>query len=338
MRKAAVSRLVAHYAGVSLAADAVLEPYRRRPAVCGTAPPPSGPQYDAAMLWFTDEHTNLIEYTDQALADDLPILAYQLAWALSSYLSRQSFWADWVRSQTSALTAAEILHDPAASLAAHWSLGQAYPWLGRLSDGIAHHRQALQLAETVGDTITEGYVHRTLSWVFELVEEYPSALLHARRALDLLTAADDENGIARALNAVGWTQGLLGEHRVGLGSCEQALALFRRLGNRLGEANTLDSIGYLHAGLGRPEQAIRTYQDALDLHSQIGNRFAAAHTLQHLAEALEAARDVPAAHAAWEKAAALLELLGHPRAGYAAARAQTLTSTTDSSALDPPLP
>src|SRR4051794_13298536 len=96
MRKAAVSRLVAHYAAVSLAADAVLEPYRRRPAVCGPAPPPEL-RYGAAMHWFTDEHTNLIEYTDQALADDLPVLAYRLAWALSSYLSRQSFWADWVR-------------------------------------------------------------------------------------------------------------------------------------------------------------------------------------------------------------------------------------------------
>ncbi|WP_406387626.1 BTAD domain-containing putative transcriptional regulator [Streptomyces sp. NBC_00887] len=95
--RAALTRVLDHYAHTAYAADRLLLPHRDPIPL---APPAHGalPEelttHDRAMEWFTNEHPVLTATVDHSVRTGQDARAWQTAWALTTYLARRGRWAD----------------------------------------------------------------------------------------------------------------------------------------------------------------------------------------------------------------------------------------------------
>jgi DNA-binding SARP family transcriptional activator/tetratricopeptide (TPR) repeat protein len=308
-RNAAVHRLLDHYRQAALTADRLLYPDR---SPIDTPPPLPGVVYvpltddRQALAWFTTERPVLLAAVDRAAATGLDTHAWQLAWALATFLHRRGHWADWARVQEAAVRATHRLADPAGEAHARRLLGIAYHRLGRLGDAYASLTAALDLFAELDDRAAQGLVHRGLGRVAAQQNRHHDALGHTEHALDLLRAAGDRAGEAAARNAVGWYHAQLGDYELALTYCGQAAGQHQELGNRFGLANACDSLGYTHHRLGDHGRATHCYQEALTLFRELGDRYGEADTLNRLGDVHHAVGDADAAREAWQRAAPIL--------------------------------
>ncbi|MEE6261317.1 AfsR/SARP family transcriptional regulator [Plantactinospora sonchi] len=316
---AAGNRMFDHYVHTANAADRLLSPYRdpiRLPLA--PLPPGSRPEpladHHAAMAWLTSEHRVLIAVLRQASEVGLDTHAWQLAWALTTFLYRQGHWHDQHAAWRVALSAARRLGDPAAQGDAHRILGRCDARLGRHGDAHIHLRRALHLYGQVDDVAGRADTHADLAYLRDRQGHLEDALDHAQRALALHQAAGDDRGQAYALNGLGWHHALLGDHTQARVYCERALALLQRLGDRSGEAATWDSLGYAHHHLGDYAEAAGCYRRALTLRRDLGARYVEATTLGKLGDTQQAAGDHAAARVSWRQSLVILQELGHPDA------------------------
>ena len=326
-RRAAVTRVLDHYLRSAHAAALLLA---TPDSLLALGPVPSGvlpvqhADYEQAIRWFTAEYRVILAAVGQAASTGYDAHAWQLTWAVSTFLDRRGLWHDWAVACRTALTAAVRLADPAAQAWTHRTLARAYTRLGRFDDADTQLREALRLYSLSADQAGQAVTHHYFGILLSRQNRLAAALDHARRSLELSLAAGDQRRQAIALNAVGWCQALLGDYEVALTSCEQALVVHRELGDRHGEANTWDSLGYAHHHLGHHAQAIACYQNALDMSRYLGDRYQEADTLGNIGDTHLATDDGCAAGGAWRQALTILDELGHPEAEQVRAKLAAL--------------
>jgi tetratricopeptide (TPR) repeat protein len=312
---AATRRILSHYLHTAHAAVALLSPSRPRitldPAPPGVSPEPLA-GYQQALDWFEAEHQVLLAAVTRAADVGFDACAWQLPWAMTSFLDRRGEWHQ--------LAAATRLGDPAGQAAARYFLATAGAKLGHYGQARVHLSACLELYERLGDRAGEARVYQVLSWLTGHEGRHTDALGHARHALTICRAVGDLSGQAVALNSVGWQHALLGQYRQARTSCRRAVALHHQLGNRLGEAYSWDSLGYIEHQQGRYGQAAACYREALRLFRELGDRYCQADTLAHLGDACAAAGRADAARDAWRQALAILDDLGQPDAANVRAR------------------
>ncbi|MBE1489828.1 AfsR/SARP family transcriptional regulator [Plantactinospora soyae] len=309
-RRAAVHRLLDHYLRSAATAVLVLDP-PRDPITLAVPHPDVTPErvteHGQALAWFTAEHAVLLAAIDQAASSGFDVHTWQLAWTLTTFLTRRGHWRDNVAVQRVALAAAERLAEPGTRALVHYHLARAYYQQDRLDDAHTHLLRALDLAAQAGDLLVEAHSHVRLAMVWEQRERLAEALDHARHAATLFHAAGHGAGQAAALNDIGWYHAHLGDHRRALTFCERALAQHEALGNWLGQGITCDSLGYAHHHLGHHRQAIGYYRQALDQFRDLGDRHEEAKTLTRLGETHLADDDTDAARTVWRQAVAILD-------------------------------
>ena len=316
-RHLAVHRMLDHYLHSGCAADRLLDPRRDQLSL---DPPVPGAVLDrvdsteAALHWFTAEHQVVLAAVGYAVEAGFDGAAWRLAWSLSTFLSREGHWRDWVAAQHAALAATERLADRAGQARSHNGLGLACSELGRYAEADTHYRQALDLFGALGDHVGQARTHTNLCWLFERQERPDIALEHARHAVDLYRTAGDRAGEADALNNIGWYHAQLGDHEQALTHCQQALAVQRNLGHAQGQADAWDSIGFAHHHLGRYARAVDCYRQAIELYRQTADRAAVADVLVHLGDSHRAAGEPDSAREAWHEAESILNELDHPDA------------------------
>jgi tetratricopeptide (TPR) repeat protein len=336
--RAATSRLLDHYTHTAHTAARLLEP-ARDPTLLPLAEPAAGTTPEqladdgAANQWLADELPVLLAALQPAADSGFGTHAWQLAWALHTFLQRRGRWHDWVGAWQAVLAAAGQLGEPAAAGYAHRARAVASTWLGRYPEADANLQRALQLYAQAGDQAGQAYTHLAHAGRWERQDRADRSLHHAEQALRLYRAAGHDRGQAHALNAVGWFHVLLGDHARALASCGEALALHQQAGDRTGEAATWDSLGYAHHQLGHAAQAVDCYQHALDIYRDIGDRYWEADTFSHLGDAQHAAGEDAAARVAWHRALEILTELDHPDAATVRRKlirpAQPLTPAPD---------
>ncbi|WP_229400215.1 AfsR/SARP family transcriptional regulator [Micromonospora okii] len=317
VRRAARHRIVDHYLRSARAADERFSPLRKP-----TTPPPAQPgvtpeepaDNGRALAWFAEEHDVLGRVVEMAAGHGFDRHVWQLASALTTFLSRRGYWEDLIVAQNHALAAAERTDDRAATARAHGDIAAAYAETSRLGSARAHLESALALLDEQGDRAGQAQTLLTLSWVSEKEGDQATALRHDQLALRLFRAAGHPAGEARALNAVGWDHAVLGEHRETVRYCQWALILQRRLGDAVGEANSWDTLGYAHHHLGNHRRAARCFRRALALNQELGHRYNEAETLEHLGDNYEALGDPVAGRHCWLQALEILTEMGHPMA------------------------
>ncbi len=324
-RGAAGRRVLDHYLRTAHAAGLRLHPHRDRIQLVPAEPGVTAqevPDHQHALRWFTAEHPALLAAVREAADSGLDAQAWQLAWAVATFLDRRGHWHDLAAIQTTALAAARRLADRPGEVQANRLLGLAYARLGQYADARIHIQTALDLSAALGDDAGQGHSHMNLAQVFARQDRHAEALSHAQQAHAHFKAAGHRYGQANALNAIGWYHAQLDDYRATLASCARALPLQREIGDRHGQAATWDSIGYAHHHLGNSDQAVACYQRAMVLYREVGDRFHEADTLIHLGDTHHAAGNLDDAHTAWRRALAILDDLGHPTAAAVRARLQ----------------
>ncbi|MEV4507715.1 BTAD domain-containing putative transcriptional regulator [Dactylosporangium sp. NPDC049525] len=314
-RLAAQRRTLDHYLHTAYAGTRLLSPHRETLDLEPSDAQPE-PLADArqSLAWFTAERPVLLAAIDQAARSGFDRHAWQLSWALATFLDRQGLWRDWLHAAQVGLAAAERLTDRRGAAHSHRLLAHVSLKLNRTDDAQRHATRALELYRELGDHGRQAQGHLNLAEIAVHCGQYEDGFRQASLARDLFRAAASPTGEANALNAMGWLHAQLGDHRMALATCRQALTLHQELSNRQGEAETWDSIGFAHHQLHEHEAAISCFQRALALFEDTGDRCFEADTLHHLGDSHLALGDVKAARDVWRRSLDVFESVEHPDA------------------------
>ncbi|WP_406070450.1 BTAD domain-containing putative transcriptional regulator [Micromonospora sp. NBC_01638] len=308
-RTPARRRLLDHYLRGAHAAALTIEPHRDRidlpPLALGTTVL-SFRNGEQAHRWLDAERLLLLAAVEQAADSCLDGYAWRLAWAVATFLSRQSRWTDLATAHRTAETSAQRAGDLVGEAHGHRDLGLALHQLGDLDGALSHLNRAGELFGRLRDPAGAAHVALYLGWVHEGQDQHQKALECDERALALFGEVGHVVGRAKALNAVGWDHARLGDQHRAVDYCRRALALHEELGNVTGAAKTWDSLGYAHQRMGVPDEACACYRKALELYEQSDDRWGEAETLTRLGDVLHGAGDDEAARGSWLRALHLL--------------------------------
>jgi tetratricopeptide (TPR) repeat protein len=331
-RRAATLRLLDHYGHTAHTADRLLYPARDPIDLPLTPPaadsrPESLADHQQAMAWLSAEHPVLLAAARHAADTGPDTHAWQLAWAIDTFLFRRGHWHDRLAVWSIAVPAAERLGELNARACGHRSVARASITLGRLADAHTNLHQALDLCIRAGNKAGQANVHNTLAYLCSQRNDYVRALEHNREAFALYEAAGNLRGQAATLSSMSWQYDMMGDFPQAIVHCRQALEKLQQVGDRRGEADVWDSLGYAQHHLGRHAEAADCYRKALDLVRDTGDRHAEAEILVHLGDTHEASGDPGAARRAWDEALAIFTELGHAEAQDVRAKLDGLPHT-----------
>jgi tetratricopeptide (TPR) repeat protein len=330
-RRIAVHRVLDHYLQAAHAATLWLGPH----ITAIILPPPGDPNWalpvppadhDDAWAWLTAEQDVVLAAIGQAEVAGFYVHAWQLAWSMDTFLSRQGRWPEQAEVGRTAVAAARQLSDPAGIGTGLRALTEACTELGRWDEAKAYGEEALRLVTGIGDQNEQAFAHLALGAMYDRQGRPGEALGHTQAALALYRAADNHTGEAQALNSVGWVLACLGDHGRALTFCQQAVPLLQESGDRANEAGAWDSIGYAHHNLGSYRQAIAAYETALGLIRAAGHKGTEALMLSHLGDTLAATANYDAARDVLHQALAIFSQLNHPDADKIRAKLDSIRS------------
>ncbi|GAA0369376.1 BTAD domain-containing putative transcriptional regulator [Micromonospora gifhornensis] len=267
---------------------------------------------DAALAWFSTERRVLLRVIRQAATTGFEAYAWQLAWALTTFLAPRGLWHDQLAAQQVALQAAECLGDLNAQATASRLLGRAAARLGQHDTAGDRLEWAIKLYEQLDD---EDGLAQTLHNYTEhcfVLGRVDEALTHGHEALRLYRRTGNRAGEGRALNAVGYMHAVRGDYRQAIVDCTAALTQQRLIDDHNGQAATLDSLGFAYHALGHHARAVSCYEQSVELFRASADRYHQAETLVRLGETHAAMGNAEAAAQAWRLASAIYDDLGDP--------------------------
>jgi tetratricopeptide (TPR) repeat protein/DNA-binding XRE family transcriptional regulator len=316
-RREAVGRVLDHYLHTAAGAALLLNPAKEPVVLVPPRPGAAARQpadYSQALAWFEAEHQVLLAAVTLAAGSGFDVHAWQLPWAMASYLQPRGHWQEWAATQRTALAAATRLGDTAGQALSGRLLAMACTALGDYDQARGHYAGSLTLYQRLGNRLGEAKVHQNLGGVARRQGRWADALGHAEQALRLCQALGDKASEAHTLNDVGWCHGRLGDYQQTRAFCRQALTLCAEIDDRWTEGDAWDSLGYAEHHLGNLAEAASCYQRALSLFQESGARLAEAETLTHLGDSRQAAGELAQAREAWQQALAIFEDLQQPDA------------------------
>ena len=316
-RQQAVRRLLDYYLHTAFASERRINP-GRDPIILATAQPGVQAQQftgdDEAWQWLTTEHANLLAAIKYAVRQGLDAHAWQLPWAMATFLDRRGHWQDLLSTHQTALAAAGRADDQAAQASTHRLLSHAYLLLRQPTSAFAHLEQAVVIWRELGDRVGLATAHHGFSLACEKQGDPTRAITHAQQALDLYRAADHHTGEANALNTLGANYLQLNDYQRAVDNCREALNLFCTLGDRVGQASALESLGDIAYHDGHPGHAIANYQRSVILRRELSDHYLEAVALIRLGDIHHSCRSQAAAAEAWQHALTILDELVHPDA------------------------
>ena len=322
-REAAVGRVLDHHLHTAARAARLINPAMEPVALAPPRPgatPEQPADYSQAMAWFAAEHEVLLAAVTLAAESGFDSHAWQLPWAMTSFLQPRGYWQEWAAAQRIALAAATRLADAAGQALSGRILAIACTELGDHDQARGHYARSLALYQRLGNRLGEAKIQHSLAVLAARQGHYADALGHAKQALRLYQAIGDKAYEASALNNVGWYHALLSDYQQARAFCCQAVTLNAETGQRKAEGNAWDSLGYAEHHLGNLAQAAGCYQRALSLIGEAGDRFDEAEVLIHLGDTRHAAGELAQAREAWQQALDILDDLDHPDADQVRAK------------------
>jgi len=190
-----------------------------------------------------------------------------------------------------------------------YNIGLIYYEQGELQRALPLIRQALILARQGGNRAGEAMCLYRLGLASEDLGELDQALAYLSDALKIYRASGDRRRQAIALTCLGRIYARRGEFEKSFDHFDSALPLSRATNYRYGEAFTLKHLGDARAACGAPSSALQDYVDALAGFQSIGHQVWRARTLVAMAETLDSAGQVIAAHETIDEALTVIEQL-----------------------------
>jgi tetratricopeptide (TPR) repeat protein len=329
-RRAAVRRVLDHYARTAVAAAMLVSRHRVPDAVREPEPGVTPAVLDGAeeaLAWLAAERTALLAAVTQAAASGFDEHAVELAWALFEPVNRQGHWSEAVSAQLTAVVASHRLGDKRSLAFNHFAVGLSFIHLDREDEAMLHLREALTQYEAIDDPAGQAGVHMNLGGLHNLRGRHGEALHHARCALPLYEAAAHHAGRARAITNIGWCHAELGDHDTAITHCRRALELLHALGDPQGEADAWEALGYTYQRMRRHAEAERCFRTGLVVARRAGDRCREAELLTRLGDTAAAEHQVNRARSAWHRALSILDEVGHPQADRLRGRLGTPVAT-----------
>jgi tetratricopeptide (TPR) repeat protein/transcriptional regulator with XRE-family HTH domain len=327
-REAATGRVLDYYLHTAADAARMLNPAREpitlTPPRLGAGACPH-PDYGHAMAWFHAEHHVLLAAVGLAARTGNDSHAWQLPWAMGSFLSLRGHWHEAADTQRTALAAATRLGDTAAQALTGRLLANACTNLGDHEQARRHYASSLTLHQQLGNRRGEARIHQNLGVLAERQGRYAEALDHSKQALGLYQEMSDKTGEAETLNEMGWYHGLLGDYEQARAFCRRSLSLCAEAGHRWKEGNAWDTLGYAEHHLGNLAEAAACYERALSVFREAGDRFSEALALSHLGDTRQTTGEPSQAREVWQQALTILDDLQHPSADTLRAKLRQIT-------------
>jgi tetratricopeptide (TPR) repeat protein len=309
-------RLLDHYTWTAYQADRVLNPARARlprpPA--GLAGPKERLDLKAAREWLGTERAVLLATLRQAKDEGYDRHAWQLGWALDTFLFEHKHWPDEGAAWAVALRAATDLVDRPAAAQAHRFLGAVAGRLKRFDEAYEHMRRASELSAAERDRPGEAETAFVLSYVRWLQGDNDAALAEAQRSWDLYAELGDWLWTGKAAIAVGWYHAVAGDPAAALVWYDRALEALAAAGDRPNALVALANRGRARHELGHYEQAMDDFLLGLRRARADGDPVLEAQCAAWLADTYDAVGDGEAARERRREAYALLAEAGHPQA------------------------
>jgi tetratricopeptide (TPR) repeat protein len=330
-RRAALTRLMDYYTHTAYQADLVLNP-ARAPIPLPLGDPAAGARPEplddlkSALVWLRSERETLLSAVRQARDEGLGTQAWQLSWALDTFLNDQGRWDDEGAAWAVAADAAAALSDGPALAYAYSFLAVADGRRKRFDEADAHIHHALDLVRGAGDRAGEGECLFILSYLRWLRGDQDGALDRAQESLAVFRAADIPMWSGKAALAIGWYLAQRGEFHPARPYFEEALELQQRARDLPNEAVTRDSLGWLLHQVEDYDGAVRHLEAGLRLARRLGNPALEAQALDHLGDLHEALMDAGTAEARRREALTILADLGHPQAAELRRKLSRVTS------------
>jgi DNA-binding SARP family transcriptional activator/tetratricopeptide (TPR) repeat protein len=326
-RDAAVGRVLDHYLHTAASAAFLLSPAKepidiitRRPGVIA----PQLADYAQALAWFEAQLQVLLAAVALAVRTGHDNHAWQLPWAMASFLQIRGHWPESAAIQRIALDAAARLGHAAGQAMAGRFLAVACVELGDHDRARGHFADSLALYRGLGNRLGEARIQQDLGVMAASQGRHAAALGHNEEALRLFEAIGEKLGQAHALNNIGWYHGTLGHYQLARSFCHRALTLNAEAGDRRAEGQIWDTLGYAEHHLGNFARAAACYERALRLQREVGDRRYEAEVLTHLGDTRHSADELAQARDAWEQALAILDDLHHADADAVRARLAAL--------------
>ncbi|GIM77031.1 SARP family transcriptional regulator [Winogradskya consettensis] len=309
-RTAAWHRLLDHYLHSAAAADRMIYP-ARPPIELGTPADASRPEQfatdTAAMAWFATEYQAAIEAVRLAAETGEHRRSSDLAWTLSTYLSRSGHWNEWYAVHRTGLAAAQQAGDLPAQARSLRDMANACVRLRRYDDARESLLPALAIYEQLGDLDAQGRCFGQLAWIEEREGRYDVALELAQRKLELVTRAGLTGQLAGAYNNLGWAQALAGDFEAAIANCVRGVELFAAQDDKFGETYARDSLAYALQHSGRHAAAIAEHRRVHEMSVELGDRYQQGTTLHRLGDTYAAAGQTDAARDSWRQALTILD-------------------------------
>ncbi|MEU7923203.1 tetratricopeptide repeat protein [Micromonospora zamorensis] len=271
--------------------------------------------YNQAFDWLSIERPTLLAVTRYAAQhQDFGKYAWQIAWALTTFLYRHGYWHDWAAVNETALSALRRHGDAHSQARAHRILGSAYARLERYDEAAGHQEEALTLFRQLADVDGQAHSHLMLGRCYAWQSRYADALVHAKQALTIYRESGNRTWEARSLTDVGRVFGYLGDNEQSIQLCQIALSLCRETGDDDGQAAALHTLGRALVRLGRHSDAVARLREAVRLRTRLADQYEEAETLIDLGDGLHELQDTAAARNAWQSALDILRQLQHSAA------------------------
>ncbi|MCC8242758.1 AfsR/SARP family transcriptional regulator [Saccharothrix luteola] len=314
----AVRRLLVWYLHAAESARGVLDPTRVRiidlPEPPADVVVPSFSGYDDAVRWFEQEHAALTAAVRTAAAQDLAVVAWQLAWVLLSFHYPRSHWDDWIGCYHAGLAAAKQAGLRRGEGIMWRGLGVAYSDLRRYDTAVHCHVRAQGLLEEVGDVHGQAWNLNNLGVIHVDLGELDRAADCFRRALPMFRATGDRQGEGFALNNLGDTYLGLGRTDLAADHLERALAIQRETDDQMGLQFTLSTLGELHHRTGSYGEALRYHREALALSRRLNHPRTTARALTNLARTHDQLDEPAEARRHRQEAHDIFQEIGDPQA------------------------
>jgi tetratricopeptide (TPR) repeat protein len=300
-----VRRMVEWYLDMTVSADLVLRPTRRRIGSRFQSPPRFRCPFDSrreAIRWLEAERGNLVRAIRVAAEQGWDQMAWEFCEALWGFLIHTRHYDMWLEVHQIGIPAAQRSRSRPAEARLRTQLASALVNLRRYSEARHENLLALEFARQADDDFAAAAALSELAGVAQGEGDLVAALDHLHEALAIRNVIGTQRAVAVCRRRIGEVLCELGRLDEAVSELTGVATMLEALDDVPQRARALTSLGIVYLRQVRLVEAERSLSLGLDLIRAHGLRYYEAVALEALGDVAEQAGDLVAAARHWSTA------------------------------------